>query len=663
MAVKKPLYCALAFGSASIDGGGYKPCCNFQSSNEIEDKPKHINDQQLIKVRDILKNGSWPIGCKNCKDAEDAGSASMRTIWNNELGNDLPMDSIVDPNNVRYLDLTFSNKCNSKCMTCSSTLSSLWGEEYNHIWKNDNSFIGGGAKTLSKDNNYLAIYIDNDHINEIITTYPNVIRIAFVGGEPTIHEEGLRFCEELIRIDRAKNITISYVTNLTNLDDRLLDIWHQFKSVHISVSIDGYDKVNEYIRYPIKWNKVENNVRTMFEYSRRYPYKYSISLSHTVSLLNINHSPKLLEWWWDLCQEFNSTSEDYIFYSTFLNKVWWPDHLKTNLLSKKFREIGLSNLNSLVEKIKSTATEHDNTHGLKDSFLDQLNILRSWMIESQVQNSAKIKRCLYFIDSSDQFRKRTIKDYLPDVYKELTSMKPREELTYDGKGYDQILDIIPTHLIDSINSKKDLLYPVRASTHKKNYFEGDACKNLFGIAVWWSQLVDDWPEVQAIHDIIFPKIRKYNLESAEFYASDIVTINGPSRWISPHVDTPHRFSKFNNMNENLNHELLGVQVIIPLEHLDKENGATGLVPESHRKDWNIQDCYNGSYNTYFRENAIQLDMPVGSVLLYNTRLLHSTMPMNLPKKRSILLINYLRSDIIDNVKKLDNVWSSNKKGV
>lgn len=661
MAVKKPLYCALAFGSVSIDGAGYKPCCNFQGTGEVSSRPKYLNDPQLIKVREILKNGSWPIGCKNCKEVEDAGSDSMRTIWNKELGDDLPMDTVLDPANVRYLDLTFSNKCNSKCMTCSSTLSSLWGEEYNHIWKNDPTFMGDISSSLSKNNNYISVYIDDSNVDHLIETYPNVTRIAFVGGEPTIHEEGLRFCEELIKLDRAKNISISYVTNLTILDDRLLDIWSKFKSVHISVSIDGYGKVNEYIRYPIKWKKVEEHVRTMFEYTTRNPGKYSISLSHTVSLLNINESPRLLEWWWDLTQEFNRISSDfYQFYSLFLNKVWWPEHLKTNLLSQEFRQQGLDSLNSLIEKIKSTATDLDNDHGFTASCLDQLNILRTWMRESQVKNGMTLKRCLYFIDSSDQFRNRTINDYLPDVYKELTSMKTNESLTYEGKGYDQVMDIIPTHLIDSINSKKDMLYPVRASTHKKKYAEGDECKNLFGIAVWWSQLVDEWHEVQEIHEIIFPEIKKH-MDRAQFYASDIVTINGPSRWVSPHVDTPHRFPKYNHMNDNLNHEVLGIQVIIPLEHLDKDTGATGLVPDSHKKDWTIQDCYTGVYDNYFKENAIQLDMPVGSILMYNTRLLHSTMPLKLPKKRSILLINYLRSDIIDNVKKLDNVWSSNKK--
>ena len=86
-------------------------------------------------------------------------------------------------------------------------------------------------------------------------------------------------------------------------------------------------------------------------------------------------------------------------------------------------------------------------------------------------------------------------------------MAVKESLLHSGKGYDQILDIVPSHLIDSINSKKDMLYPVRASTHKKQYAEGNACKDLFGIAVWWSQITNDWHEVQQIDSIIYPEIK------------------------------------------------------------------------------------------------------------------------------------------------------------
>ena len=229
-------------------------------------------------------------------------------------------------------------------------------------------------------------------------------------------------------------------------------------------------------------------------------------------------------------------------------------------------------------------------------------------------------------------RKKNDRQAYADNWDRIFSNKSK--LSHDERGFDIINDIVSDSLIERINDRKDELYPVRASTHKKQYAEAEECKKLFGIAVWWSQLTDEWDEVKEIHELIYPEIKKH-LTDATFYASDIVTINGPSRWVGPHIDTPHRFEKYNKRENN---DICGIQV-------------------------NIQDCYEGVHDEYFLENAEQHDMPKGSILFYNTRLMHSTMPMHLPKKRSILLINYLKDDIIDSIKNTDNVWSSNNINV
>jgi len=52
----------------------------------------------------------------------------------------------------------------------------------------------------------------------------------------------------LIEQGRSKDITLGYVTNLTGVRDELLELWDQFNMKHITVSIDGVGKVNEYQR-------------------------------------------------------------------------------------------------------------------------------------------------------------------------------------------------------------------------------------------------------------------------------------------------------------------------------------------------------------------------------------------------------------------------------
>lgn len=223
----------------------------------------------------------------------------------------------------------------------------------------------------------------------------------------------------------------------------------------------------------------------------------------------------------------------------------------------------------------------------------------------------------------------------------------------EGEGYLFFEDMIPTELIDSINSKLGTLYPVRATSSGKVYAEREKIKDLPDISYWWSQMVTDWPEVQSVNDILIDVISK-KLDNAVWYASDIVTINGNTNLVNPHVDTPHRFKQW-----NMDSRLLGVQCIVALQDTTPEMGSTGFVPNSHEPDWDIDMCYNSAYNKYFYDFCEQKYMPKGSVLMYNCRILHSSMPNFSPNSRPMLLLNYLKGDIVEDVKKIDNIWSSN----
>jgi len=227
------------------------------------------------------------------------------------------------------------------------------------------------------------------------------------------------------------------------------------------------------------------------------------------------------------------------------------------------------------------------------------------------------------------------------------------ELT-DGQGYDVAISYIPEKLIDAVVAKLDTLHPVRASSANRTYAEREKIKDLPDISVWWSQMVMDWPEVIEVNSMVSELI-KPELPSAEWYASDIVVIEGNSKWINPHVDTPHRFKKY-----NYDKRLLGVQAIVSLFDLDASRGVTGVVPGSQTQDYNINLCYQGFYNSLFNKKCVQPTLPKGSVLYYNCRVLHSSMPNTQDQPRQALLLNYLDSSIIDDIKTMDNIWESNE---
>jgi len=234
-------------------------------------------------------------------------------------------------------------------------------------------------------------------------------------------------------------------------------------------------------------------------------------------------------------------------------------------------------------------------------------------------------------------------------------MRNLKELLVEREGYIILPSFIPRKLIADFKNRLKDLYPVRASSSKKVYAERDDIKNLEDISVWWSQLVTDFPETKAIQKLIEPVI-SHSLPNMHLYGSDVVTISKHSKWISPHVDTPHRFNKW-----NFDTRLLGIQCIVSIDNHTKDNAATGLVPFSQKRNFEIDKCYTGSYDRWFIENMIQPNMPTGSVLMYNCRLLHSSMPNNLEIERPALLFNFLDKTIADEVSAIDNIWTSNGK--
>lgn len=433
--IKKPIYCSLAFGSASINSyGEYIPCCNirmndwsmYKDTNTTEarqilsSRPKdRINAPNLKQIRQSLMQGEWPTACYNCKESEEAGVGSMRNIWNRSISEtEAPITDHIDPNNIRYLDLTFSTKCNSKCMTCSPDLSDFWEQEYNTIWN---------IEPLHQTQ-YKRTCIDDANTKKLVEDFPNVRRVAFIGGEPTISDEHTEFLKLLISKEKSKDIVLSYVTNLTGMNDELKSLWKNFKQVSVAVSIDGYKEVNEYIRYPIKWNKCETNLRKFLSMVQHYwmnegsgETEFGISLSCTVSTFNAIQCMDLFEFWFDLLQEYKISNQRTLLGAVgcFVNRVTQPEHTVIGLLSKEYRQEGIDKGKQLLKKIDEyTLNNPDDPVNL--GFIESIKLVIFWL-ENDIEVTDKniISNNQHLILKSDQYRNRSLENYIPKLWEEL----------------------------------------------------------------------------------------------------------------------------------------------------------------------------------------------------------------------------------------------------
>lgn len=219
------------------------------------------------------------------------------------------------------------------------------------------------------------------------------------------------------------------------------------------------------------------------------------------------------------------------------------------------------------------------------------------------------------------------------------------------QGYVIECNFIDAWLIDSINSKVSQLVPNRGHGIDNKYWPQDRVNDCPELALWWSQQLTDWSEVQEIGQLLINRIGLL-FNNPCIYVADIITNTPKNKYIKPHIDSPYRFDTWHE-----SFDLLGVQCIIPLCNFTKENGGTGILPGSHKRNWIVQDSYKGKYNEEFLAGVLQPEIGPGDVLVYHPRVLHSTMPNNTNYERRALLIHITNKETANQMRLVDNIFT------
>jgi ectoine hydroxylase-related dioxygenase (phytanoyl-CoA dioxygenase family) len=79
--------------------------------------------------------------------------------------------------------------------------------------------------------------------------------------------------------------------------------------------------------------------------------------------------------------------------------------------------------------------------------------------------------------------------------------------------------------------------------------------------------------------------------------------------------------------------------MIALCDFTESNGATGYVPGTHKYIIDSNHVNNIGWEIFFRDNYQQFIAPIGSIISWHPRLLHSTMPNKTGAVRRALLLH------------------------
>jgi len=222
--------------------------------------------------------------------------------------------------------------------------------------------------------------------------------------------------------------------------------------------------------------------------------------------------------------------------------------------------------------------------------------------------------------------------------------------TINEQGYCIVQNAINVEDIEGLNYLQRYLEPQRGHDYTAKYFPRKTLHEADKLAIWWSQQVVGWECVKSINQSLL-EITQGWFDNNMIYVSDVITNEPGNQFVKPHIDTPYRFDQWHE-----NFQLLGVQCIVPLCNFNKENGGTGIYPGSHLKNWIVKDCYRGVYTEEFLKHVVQPEMNLGDALIYNPRVLHSTMPNNTNITRRALLTHITTKELAKEMKLVDNVY-------
>jgi sulfatase maturation enzyme AslB (radical SAM superfamily) len=363
-------------------------------------------------VRSSISNGIEVADCNRCYESELKGITSYRHRRNIQgaiFGGGYTKEQLVqspcfprmngDVEKIypAFIHVTLSNLCNLSCRMCFPEFSSQLTQVQKKIGLIQDSIETLRDWTIDEVqwNDFLTLVKDN----------PILLSVHFMGGEPLYHKkfyDFINWCAE----NNQTDFHLTFVTNGTRYDPKLIDNLKKFKSVHIELSIENLHQSNDYIRIGSSVNDIKNNILLFLQ--NKSPDMH-IVLRTVPQALSIEHYHTLIDF---------ALENDIPIDSNFLFN---PSFLKINILPKELKQNILRDMNSryndiLSDDFSQTEVTANIRHGLK-SVKHNISALISLLEESEPNDVEQLrKKFIEYNIEMDKVSTLKFKDVYPSMF-------------------------------------------------------------------------------------------------------------------------------------------------------------------------------------------------------------------------------------------------------
>ena len=380
-------FCIRPFNSVVIStDGSLRPCCMInKDKNNIKNTniKEYWEGEYFVNLRKKFLNNEKPKECENCWNEEKHNLVSHRLKSNFEYkaifkNNYIKNLKLIKKSNLDYpedIEISITNICNLKCQMCSGSESSKLLVE-----NNDLQFENNNQKNFSLDKkNYYKI-------EEIIKQDFKLLNLR--GGEPLINKIIINLIQKLVETKKAKDITLHITTNGTTCTNKILQLLSHFKKVRIMVSVESTGKFNDYLRYPSTWKEIEKNILNFQSLKNVY-----LLFNTIIQNLNILYLEPLID--------FAYTHNIFLNFRILKKPIYLElDNLPIDILKKSYEKL---------KQIEEKKLIH--TKNIYETINYLENIIKNFKFD---QN--KFDMFKNMIKKRDQYRKISIKDYMPEIH-------------------------------------------------------------------------------------------------------------------------------------------------------------------------------------------------------------------------------------------------------
>ena len=395
MIPNKNTFCIAPFKHASINNTGkLKICCNSSETATVDysESDSWFNSSTLNNLRKNLISGIKDKICQKCWDMEHKGHKSLRQDYNRHIGKILAKHwdknfdkrniklwnvlNKIDFKNVDSFDLKLGNLCNLKCIMCGPKLSTqLYAEA-----KLNPSLEQFYTKMVPPQT-----WPESKKFKEWIKTNTvDSMHIKFTGGEPMMNPWLMDVLANIPDTQKSKCI-LHFTTNLTILNQSLLEMFSKFKEVWISISVEGIGATLEYARYGHKWIDLKSNIEILRNFGMNK--KIFLEINHVIQASTILGV-------FDLAKYFDQYKIDICPIALTDPKCFTLQSIKT-----KYKL-------DLMQKCKLY-------NGHNKNFI---NFIEKHLEENLTYDTNLAKQCVYRLKTFDKVRKNSFETIIPIDY-------------------------------------------------------------------------------------------------------------------------------------------------------------------------------------------------------------------------------------------------------